>query len=196
MGVLARVGLAACSNDDSGVRQPSGEAGFVSGTGAITTVPDDEREPAPEVSGETLDGDQVSLRDYRGSVVVLNIWGSWCPPCRKEAPELVKASEALADENVQFLGIDTRDNDPAPARRFVEEFGIEYPNLYDPDGRLLLGFAGTVPPSSIPSTLVIDPQGRVAARVLGESTQTTFEELAREVADGSGGADGADGGKP
>ena len=176
----------ACSSDSGGVQQPSAEAGFVSGTGAITTVPVQDREPAPELSGETLDGEQVSLRGYRGSVVVLNIWGSWCPPCRKEAPELVRASKALADQDVRFLGIDTRDNDPAPARRFVEKFGIDYPNIYDPDGSLLLGFTGTVPPSSIPSTLVIDTKGRVAARILGESTATTFEQLARQVAEESG----------
>lgn len=157
---------------------------FVAGSGAVTTVPEDKRKPAPELSGETLGGRTISLDDYKGSVVVLNVWGSWCPPCRKEAPELAKAARKLEGKGVEFLGIDTRDNNPAPARAFVERFDIPYPSLYDPDGRLLLGFSGTIPPSAIPSTLVIDQQGRVAARILGESTSTTFVQLARDVRDG------------
>ena len=141
-------------------------------------LPSDERELAPELSGPTLEGDVLSTADYAGQVLVLNVWGSWCAPCRSEAPALVAAAERMPD--VQFIGVNTRDLDPAPARAFVRAFDVEYPNLYDPDGALLLGF-GQVPPKAIPSTLVIDEEGRVAARVLGELSESTLVGVVEDV---------------
>ena len=133
---------------------------------------------APELSGETLDGETLSTADYTGKVLVLNVWGSWCAPCRAEAPALVEAAKQMPD--VQFIGINTRDNDPATAQAFVRAFGVEYPNLYDRDGSLLLGF-GQVPPKAIPSTLVIDATGRVAARMLGEVSTSTLVGVVEDV---------------
>jgi thiol-disulfide isomerase/thioredoxin len=173
--------LAGCTDTPSG----SGDAGFISGKGVITRLALDEREKPGEVSGETIDGDPVSLDDYAGQIVVVNVWGSWCGPCRAEAPDLVAAAERLADENVAFLGIDTRDLNQAAARAFVRRFDVPYPSIYDQGGRTLLAFKGTLTANSIPSTVIIDAQGRVAARVLGEVTESTLVGLVHDVASGT-----------
>lgn len=169
--------LQACSSG-TGPPEQGSSIGFELGDGSVLVLPGDERQPAPALAGTTLDGDQLSTADYAGQVVVLNVWGSWCAPCRAEAPALIAAAKDLPD--VQFIGINTQDLDPAPARAFVRAFGVEYPNFYDPDGTLLLGF-GQVPPKAIPSTLVIDESGRVAARMLGEVTAATLVGVVDDV---------------
>lgn len=169
--------LSACSSGDGGAAQ-DGSIGFEVGNGSVLVLASDERKPAPELAGTTLDGDPLSTADFAGQMVVLNVWGSWCAPCRAEAPALMAAAEELPD--VQFIGINTRDLDPAPAQAFVRAFGVDYPNIYDPDGALLLGF-GQVPPKAIPSTLVIDESGRVAARMLGEITTATLVGVVEDV---------------
>lgn len=177
--VVAVVVLAGCSGSgEENARK--GQTGFVSGGGTLTIFKDSERKAAPVVSGETLDGKQWSLSDQTGKVVVLNVWGSWCSPCRKEAPDLVEAAKQLGASAV-FAGLNTRDLDPAPARRFVSQFKIEYPSIYDPAGKQLLGFRGQLSPSSIPSTLVIDAQGKVAARVLGSVSARTLVDVVHDV---------------
>lgn len=151
------------------------------GSGVVTTIPPEERKPAPEFAGPLLsEPGTYDLADHRGSIVVLNVWGSWCPPCRKEAPALQSAYEALQPSGVEFIGVNTRDT-PQGAEAFVEEYGITYPSVVDPDGSRLLAFRDTLPPASIPSTLVIDREGRMAARVLGEVTETTLKNLVETV---------------
>lgn len=179
MAALAAVVLLAggCSGNGDDMAS-DGFIGFEEGNGSVLILPPDEREPAPELAGTTLDGEQLSTADFMGQIIVLNVWGSWCAPCRSEAPDLVEASEQLPD--VQFIGINTKDLDPAPAQAFVRSFGVTYPNLYDPDGALLLGF-GQVPPKAIPSTLVIDESGAVAARMLGEVTSTVLMGVVEDV---------------
>lgn len=169
--------VSACS--DPG-RAPDGgnDIGFVAGDGSVVVIPLDQREPAPELAGLTLDGEGLSTADHSGQVMVLNVWGSWCAPCRAEAPELVAAAEQMPD--VQLIGINTRDLDPAPAQAFVRAFNLSYPSLYDPDGSLLLDF-GQVPPNAIPSTIVIDESGRVAARMLGEITAAKLVGVVDDV---------------
>lgn len=173
--------VAGCSSTGSGDGATDETVGFTVGDGTVTIVPADAREPAPTLEGPSiLDADEtISTEDFAGKVTVLNVWGSWCAPCRHEAPELVEADERLGDE-VQFLGLNTRDLSEAPAQAFVRSFGIEYPNVFDPDGTLLLGF-GQLPPKAIPSTLVIDAEGRVAARVIGEVDANTLVELVGDV---------------
>ncbi len=166
-----------CTSDGDGMNS-DGLIGFEEGNGSVLILPPDEREPAPELVGTTLEGEELSTEDFAGQVIVLNVWGSWCAPCRAEAPALVSAADQLPE--VQFLGINTRDLDPAPAQAFVRSFDIDYPSLYDPDGELLLGF-GQVPPKAIPSTLVIDESGRVAARMLGEVTATVLTGVVEDV---------------
>jgi thiol-disulfide isomerase/thioredoxin len=172
--------LAGCSSAGQATQDRKGQTGFVSGGGTLTVFAPQDRKPAPKVSGETLDGARWSLQDQAGKVVVLNVWGSWCPPCRKEAPDLVAAAKELGAEAV-FVGLNTRDLDKAPARKFVREFGVTFPSLYDPSGKQLLGFRGQVSPAAIPSTLVIDAQGNIAARIVGSTTKTTLVDVVHDV---------------
>jgi thiol-disulfide isomerase/thioredoxin len=165
--------LAGCSNDVGS----SGNQGYVAGKGIITSVKAADRKQPGEVAGRTLDGKQVSLADFRGKVVVVNVWGSWCGPCRAEAPMLAQASRDLAKKGVVFLGIDSRDPSKDAAKAFVRRFDVPYPSLYDQQGSTLLAFRGTLTPNSVPSTVVVDPQGRVSGSVLGSLTRTTLDDL-------------------
>jgi thiol-disulfide isomerase/thioredoxin len=167
--------LAGCSQSMGGAE------GFVSGSGTVTVLPENQRTRAPRLSGQSLDGGRLSLQDFAGSTVVLNVWGSWCAPCRDEAPDLVRAAKQLEDEDVEFLGINVREPGVASARAFVRGYDVPYPSIYDTDGSELLGFRGTLPPDAIPSTLVIDPRGRVAARVLGPVDTSTLVGLVHDV---------------
>jgi thiol-disulfide isomerase/thioredoxin len=164
----------------------TGDKGYIDGTGIITRLAVDDRKKPGQVSGETLDGKKLDLSSYAGKVVVLNVWGSWCPPCRKEAPMLESASRQLAKDGVVFVGVNTKDSSPDPGLAFERRFDISYDSLFDPAGRSLLAFYGILTPSSIPSTVVIDQQGRVAARILGEvPSATTLVDLVRDVENGA-----------
>jgi len=168
--------LSACL---SGV-EDTGDDGFISGDGEITFVDPGKRQAAPELSGTGLDGKQISSKDYAGKVLVVNLWGSWCPPCRKEAPALAKVSAELADQNVQFLGLLTKD-DAASAIAFNAKAGIEYPSIDDASGRNQAGFADSLPSMAIPTTWVIDANGDVAARVMGEVSEATLRGLVEQT---------------
>ena len=162
---------------------PTADGGFVGGDGSITIVPAAERKPAPTITGELLGGGTFDSTELAGKVIVYNVWGSWCAPCRKEAPALEAAAQATADK-AQFVGINTRDLSAEPAEAFVRAFDVTYPSVFDPDGRELLKFGSQLPPSAIPSTLVVDLEGRIAARVLGEVTESTLTGLVDDVAAG------------
>ncbi|MGY2873056.1 thiol-disulfide isomerase/thioredoxin [Marmoricola sp. URHA0025 HA25] len=160
----------------------TGDKGYIDGEGVITVLPVAKRKTPGEVSGETLDGQQLSLSSYAGKVVVVNVWGAWCPPCRAEADDLAAAAKELAPKGVVFLGINSRDSSKENARAFERTYDVPYPSIYDPSGRNLLAFHGTLSPNAIPSTVVIDQDGRVAASVLGEVTsKTTLVDLVDEV---------------
>jgi thiol-disulfide isomerase/thioredoxin len=165
--------LAGCSSDVGS----SGNQGYVSGRGIITSVAAADRKVPGTVEGTTLDGERLALSDYRGEVVVVNVWGSWCGECAGEAPMLTRAAKDLKSEGVEFLGIDSRDSSKQNAQAFVRRFETPYPSLYDQGGRTLLAFRGTLTPNSVPSTIIIDRQGRVAGSVLGSITRTTLDDL-------------------
>ena len=170
------------------VGDPSGagavEPGFVSGDRSITIVAPADRKPAPAVQGLRLGSDKsVSTADYPGRVIVINVWGSWCNPCRAEAKDLQAASTETADV-AQFIGLNTKDYSPAAAEAFVRSFRITYPQIFDPEGKALVALAGNLPPNAIPTTLVIDAQNRVAARVAGTVTKITLVSLINDVAAG------------
>jgi thiol-disulfide isomerase/thioredoxin len=162
---------------------PAAQGGFVGGDGSLTIVAPDQRTTAPQITGELLGGGTFDSATLSGQVVVYNVWGSWCAPCRKEAPALEAAARRTAGR-ATFVGLNTRDLDQAPAQAFVRAFDITYPSVFDPDGRELLKFGTDLPPSAIPSTLVVDAQGRIAARVLGEVTEATLVGLVDDVAAG------------
>ena len=182
LGLACLLALAGCSNDVGS----SGNQGYVAGKGIITTVKAADRKQPGEVSGRTLDGEKVSLADFRGKVVVVNVWGSWCGPCRAEAPMLAQASRDLAGKGVVFLGIDSRDPSKDAAKAFVRRFDVPYASLYDQQGGTLLAFRGTLTPNSVPSTVVVDPQGRVAGSVLGNLSRATLDGLVEDARSGGG----------
>ncbi|MER5480879.1 TlpA disulfide reductase family protein [Streptomyces sp. NPDC002734] len=159
--------LAACGNGAGGEDRARATGGGT--TAGVTVVAEDERRPVGEIRGETLAGQRLDVADHRGEIVVINVWASWCGPCRAEMPHLVRAAEETRSDGVRFVGINTRDNDADRAVAFEERYGATYPSLYDPTGELLLsGFPkGTLPPQGVPSTVVVDREGRVAARAVG-----------------------------
>jgi peroxiredoxin len=154
--------------------------GFVSGDGSITVLDPDDREPLSEISGETLDGEQLSTEQFDGQVLVLNVWAQWCSPCRDEAPALQEVSEQMADRGVQFIGLNIRDQ-PTAARQFEEEQGITYPSIFDPDSSTLLQMPAALYPAATPTTYVVDAEGRVAARILDKTTASTLSGLVEDV---------------
>lgn len=184
--VLAAV-LIVASCARTGADEPTrsaGQMGYPTVQRNLTRIPPDQRKELPTVSGPALGSNRtISSQDFLGKVVVINVWGSWCPPCRKEAPDLQAASVETRD-TAQFIGITSKDYDPAPAEAFVRSFQITYPSIYDPTGKVLLAFAGELPPSAIPSTMIIDQQGRLAVRVLSEVSKITLVDMINDVANG------------
>jgi len=162
--------LAGCGKGETG--SSSGDTKFVRGTGQITRVKTADRQAAPDISGKGVDGERLELSDYRGKIVVLNVWGSWCAPCRAEAPNLAKVARDTKGKDVQFVGINTRDLDRANAKAFERNYEVDYPSFYDPSGRLILRFPkGSLSPQAIPSTLILDRHGKIAVRALKELSE-------------------------
>ena len=159
------------------------DEGFVAGDGSLTILPIDRRPTAPVIEGVTLDDQPWTSANISDKVIVYNVWGSWCAPCVSEAPALVRASRRL-DNQAAFVGLNTRDFDKAAPRAFVRAYEIPYVNLFDPQGALILRFSGELPPNAIPSTIVIDRQGRLAARIIGETTEATLVGLVQDIAAG------------
>ncbi|MFJ6793169.1 TlpA family protein disulfide reductase [Streptomyces sp. NPDC091268] len=188
-GLGLAVAVAGCLYAASGAA--SGTADATGGAGAVTVramsaaaVADSAVRPAaPDLAGADLDGQPVSLAALRGEVVVVNVWGSWCGPCRAEADDLRRLGARTGDRGVRFLGINTRDRDRAAARSFVRAHGLGFPSLHDPDGELLLRFPpALLNPQTIPSTLVIDRGGRVAVSIGGPVTEAELAPLLDRVA--------------
>ncbi|WP_427921865.1 TlpA family protein disulfide reductase [Streptomyces sp. cg40] len=175
---VAALVLSACSS--GGTSGGSGNTNFITGSDGIATVKKGDRQAAPDLSGKTIDGKTIDTADYKGKVLVVNVWGSWCSPCRAEADNLVQVAKATADKGVQFVGLNTRDTSTEPAVAFEKKYAVPYPSLYDPTGKLMLRFKkGTLNPQAIPSTIVIDRDGKIAARAL----QALSEDKLREMLD-------------
>lgn len=167
----------------------SGSKGYVDGNGDLSLVARPERGDPIELSGTDLDGKPVDLADLRGKPTLVPVWGSWCGPCNAEADDLVKVAGQLGD-TANVLGIDVRDPSQAQAQSFVRKYDVPYPSLYSPDGKALLRFTGTLAPNSIPATVVLDAEGRVAAVVLGTIPGVqTMVDVVHDVS-GDGSADG------
>lgn len=160
------------ASEDRGIAEPG-----------LTLYPPGDRDPAPPLEGPTLDDTAFDLDDLDGQIVVINVWGSWCGPCRAETPGLVRVANDTADQGVQFVGIDTRD-DVASANAFVKNYQVPYPSVFDPTGEALLPFGSVIPSAAIPSSLIIDRDGDVAARVIGAIDEATLagilDDLIRE----------------
>jgi thiol-disulfide isomerase/thioredoxin len=162
---LAALLLTACSATSGST---DGSTRYVAGDGSTTLLPAAERDAAPVVVGTTLEGAKLDLTTLRGKVVVVNMWASWCAPCRGEAGTLEQVYGETRSQGVEFVGIvsggkDSIDN----AKAFQRRFEVSYPSMFDADNSLVLAFRGQLPPAAIPTTLVLDREGRVAARALG-----------------------------
>jgi len=179
----AALALAVSACSSGGASGGGGGTGFITSSDGIATVKKGDRADAPDLSGKTIDGEQLDVASaYKGKIVVVNVWGSWCAPCRAEAANLVKVSEDLAGQDVQFVGINTRDTSTGPAQAFEEEYKVTYPSLYDPTGKLMLRFEkGTLNPQAIPSTLVIDRDGKVAARSLQALSESKLRKMIEPI---------------
>ncbi|GLW08865.1 hypothetical protein Misp01_39950 [Microtetraspora sp. NBRC 13810] len=181
LAVAAVLGASACAGGQSA--QPgAGDTRFIAGDGKMVVFGAAERRPAPVVEGQSLDGAAVSLAAHKGKVVVLNFWASWCSPCVAEAPVLKDVAAKTKAKGVDFLGVAFKD-DKASALAFERNHEPGYPSLHDQPGRVALAFQGTVPPAAIPSTLIIDRQGRIAARALGAVKYTDLMDAVTKVSD-------------
>lgn len=178
--VALAVALAGCAGEGALPDRAADDRGYVSGDGSYVQLPPDDRGEPVAVSGGSAEGEQVDLADWRGRVVVLNVWYNTCPPCRAEAPDLAALAAETAADGVQFVGINTRD-DAATAQAFQRTFGIEYPSILDASGEAVLALRGEVAPQAVPTTLVIDRQGRVAARILGTADAGVLRTLIQDA---------------
>jgi peroxiredoxin len=161
--------LAGCASADPLAAQyeSGSNKNYISGDGSLTVIAEPDRAAAVKFQGVTDAGEPVSSTDYAGQVLVINFWYAACPPCRLEAPDLEALSQEFAGQGATFLGVNVRDQ-AETAAYFAKENGISYPSVIDAnDGNMLYAFAGTVAPNAVPTTLVIDKKGRVAARFLG-----------------------------
>lgn len=179
--VAAGLVLAACGSTGETKTASPARTAKDTARSAFAQYPVGKRPVAPTISGKLINGGTLDLADWRGNVVVINVWGSWCAPCRAEAPTLKKVSDATRPLGVRFVGFDTRDNDGA-GRAFERTYKINYPSFSDPDGRLVLRFNGRVPVSAVPSTVLIDRSGRIAARIVGPTPYDALNTVVRELA--------------
>jgi thiol-disulfide isomerase/thioredoxin len=175
--VAMAFGVAGCSG--AGGTNASDLKGFQYGDGAITPYAAGHRSMVGDVTGETLQGEPLSLASYRGKTVVVNFWSDSCGPCHGEADAFEQLSKTYADKGVQFVGIDERDNRSA-GLSFERQYHVTYPSLYDRDDAYLLDFPGAAPPST-PTTIILDPTGHIQARVNGALDLTHLRTLLNDV---------------
>lgn len=186
-------GLTGCATGTDAVAQ-GGSFEFVSpgGETSIYYDPPADRGTVGNLSGPDLmtEGKTTSLSEFEGEVVVLNIWGQWCGPCRGEADDLEQVFEATKDLGVQFLGINVRDNQQDKAQDFVIDNNVTYPSIYDPSFRTLLALGSNYPTTVVPTTIVLDRQHRVAAVFLRELLASDLQPVVERIAAESATSDG------
>lgn len=182
LGVLV---LSGCSDEPNSIAEQAragDDKNYIAGDGSVSAVAPAQRETVIDLAGTTLEGEPWTSAEARGEVLVINVWGSWCGPCIAEAKDLeaVYSEFTEADEPVQFIGVNDRDSVPT-ALAFQEAKGVSYPSLEDDGGQTLLDLKGLA--NARPSTLVLDPEGQVAARVLGQVDDSTLRALVQDVLD-------------
>lgn len=171
---VAALALTGCSNDPLAQQYRAGSGkNYIAGDGSVTEIAEANRTEAITFSATDLDGKPVGSQQFNGKVVVVNFWYAGCAPCRAEAEDLESVYQKVADQGVVFLGVNVRDSNET-ARAFNETFGVSYPSVSDLNGKVQLAFASNVPPNAVPTTLVLDKQGRVAARILGRVTDASI----------------------
>ncbi len=172
--IIAIASLLILTSCSTGGLSSNNEKAFVSGNGSAVLIKEPLRKPAPELSGDVLGGGKFT--SSIGKVTVVNVWASWCSPCRAEAPTL--SEFAIKNPDIQFVGILTRDN-LSSALSFVNRFKISYPTLID--DAVIASFRGSLSANAIPTTLIIDESGLVAARISGQVTVSLLRDLLEKV---------------
>lgn len=173
--------LSGCAQDSGNVA-PTDVAGqgYQSGDGSITTWAVADRTDQVALTGQDYEAQAVDTTEWYGEVVVLNTWYAACPPCRAEAPDLVALEEEFAEQGVKFLGIN-RTDDAGTAQAFEREYGVTWPSINDAAGSAIASLAGVVPIKAVPTTVVLDREGKVAARVLGQIDKSIMQTLIGET---------------
>lgn len=173
--------LSACSTTQ-GYTDDGDQAGYVSGDRSVTLWAGDERPGPIDLAGTTFDGAAVDLADWRGDVVLVNTWYAACPPCRAEAPDLAAVVEEYSGDGLHAVGINGTD-DAGTAQAFERTFELPYPSIADTDAAAVAALQGTVPLQAVPTTVLLDRQGRVAARILGLADPSTLRALVEDLLD-------------
>ncbi|TFD44823.1 TlpA family protein disulfide reductase [Cryobacterium frigoriphilum] len=180
--------LTGCTSDPLAEQYRSGDSkGYIAGDGSITEIAVDDRGDPVDFAGLTETGDPVASADYLGEVTVVNFWYASCAPCRAEADDLQSLNAQFDGNGASFLGVNVRDQAPN-ALAFSETYSITYPSVLDvDDGAMQLAFSGSIPPNAVPTTLVLDTEGRVAARILGAIPEASILEtlITDTIAEGS-----------
>lgn len=175
----AVLALAGCGGQDDLARQARAgdNKNYIAGDGSVNEYPSQSRGPVVSLIGQLFSGETVSSQTWTGKVVVLNFWYAACGPCRAEAPDLAALHTEFKDKGVLFFGVNVRDDGPTAAA-FERSFDVKYPSFEDSSsGGILLAMTQYVPPRAVPTTLVLDKQGRVSARILGISQKSTLKAL-------------------
>ncbi|MET0976991.1 MAG: TlpA disulfide reductase family protein [Leifsonia sp.] len=181
--LAAVVSLGACSSDPLADQYRAGSGkNYVAGDGTVTEIAAADRDAPVEFSGTTESGDAFDSADHAGDVLVVNFWYAGCAPCRAEAADLESISQEFAGDGAAFVGVNVRDQ-AANAIAFDKRYGVSYPSIMDLEsGSVQLAFAGKVPPNAVPTTLVLDSEHRVAARILGQlQSPSILETLVRDT---------------
>jgi Thiol-disulfide isomerase and thioredoxins len=178
---VATLGLAACSSDGKSITDQANQGSdknYLAGDGTLAQLAPAKRGKPVTLSGKLLDGKPWSTKDHPGKVIVVNVWGSWCPPCKAETPDLQKAWVQLQKKGVLMIGADQQEG-PQTAAAFLQTAGVTYPSLQANGGASIVALQGKA--SATPSTLVLDQQHRIAARVSGPTTTATLVGLVNDV---------------
>ncbi len=170
--------LGSCGLGEQTDKTDDADTGAAAG---ITRLAIEDRVPGPDISGRDLEGGDVDISDWRGKVVVINVWGSWCPPCREETPILNRVATETSPD-VEFLGIAIRES-ASTSLAFARKEEVPYPSISDSSGSLLTRFADPLPAVAVPTTYILDRGGRVAVRVLDQVTYSTLMALIEDVQD-------------
>lgn len=183
---VAGFALTGCgSRDDLAEQAKAGDdKNYIAGDGSVNEYPPASRGSRVALEGQLFTGEKISAQDWAGKVVVLNFWYAACAPCRVEAPDLAALHTEFKDKGVLFYGVNVRD-DAATAEAFERTFNVDYRSFDDSNGGVLLAMAKYVPPRAVPTTLVLDTESRVSARILGISQKGTLKALITSALAGS-----------
>jgi thiol-disulfide isomerase/thioredoxin len=172
----------ACANDSLADQFRSGDnKNYIAGDGTVTEFALGSRPKAADWSGTTESGEALSSTQLEGVITVMNFWYAGCAPCRIEMPELIELQTEFLPEGIQFIGVNVRDS-PETSLAFARRIGMNFPSVMDAKtGSVVLGFTGVVTPQAVPTTLVIDAEGNVSARVLGRIDKGILTTLVKTV---------------